>query len=180
MITASEQAEVTRLETPALVFNNGAVTSREDVTSSSVELIRAEWVSLSLQQAQVQERIQHIRHALLELVHVFGPEILLTSGRGPAISSKSLSRGRVKMIDLVRSSFGESREWFTLYELMAMIRKQSETALARFINPGVAVSNALRFLERRGEVEVVQHKEGPKWRFVKGDKCCANWNTAAE
>jgi hypothetical protein len=136
-------------------------------------------MSLSLRQAQVQERIQHIRHALVELVHVFGTEILV-SAQNCEVSSRPLSRRRVKMIDLVRGVFTQSGEWLTLQQIMELLHQQSDSALAPFINPGVAVSNAIRVLERRGEVEVTQDRQGTKWRFRKSAQSCTTRNTVAK
>jgi hypothetical protein len=85
----------------------------------------------------------------------------------------------VKIIDVARSVFAESREWLTLNQVVGLIHEKSETALARFINPGVAVSNAIRALEHRGEVEVFQHTDGPRWRVAERAQSCGNRNTAA-
>lgn len=147
---------------------NGVEVSEHDreKSCSTVESIQAELTSLSVWHARVQERIPHIRHALVELVHVFGPEILLTSREDSEIICQPLSRQDVKMIDFVRSALSQSRRWLTLYELMDLIRQKSQAGLARFMNPGVAVSNALRVLERDGEVEVFQDEQTTKWRFM--------------
>jgi hypothetical protein len=138
----------------------------DDESCSSIENIQAELTSLSVWHAQVQKRIHHIRHALVELVHVFGPEILLTSRKDSEIVCQPLSRSGVKMIDLVRGALSHSRRWLTLCELVELIRQESQANLARFMNPGVAVSNALRVLERRGEVEIFQDAQTTRWRFV--------------
>lgn len=123
-------------------------------------------MSLSLRQVEVQRRLQHVRHALLELVHVFGPEILVTAEGGSEVSSQPLSRSCVKILDIVRKVLSESREWLTHCQLIERIRGESTTALARFVNPGVAVSNALRVLERRGEVELLLDEQPAKWRWI--------------
>ena len=61
---------------------DGTNSSSDDYSSQDpVEYIQGELLSLSLRHAEVQKRIQHLRHALLALVHVFGPEILATSAR---------------------------------------------------------------------------------------------------
>jgi hypothetical protein len=150
----------------AVVFNDAQnVLPDGESLSSRAERIRAELASLSVRRVEVQQRIQHIRHALLELVHVFGPEILVTSEQ-PGVSSQPLSRGGVKMIDITRRVLSQSGQWLTLYQLLDQIRGESGTALARFINPGVAVSNALRVLVRRGAVEAALNEEPVKWRWV--------------
>src|SRR5579884_399265 len=63
--------------------------SEGEARDHSVERIQSELVSLSLRQAEVQERIQQVRHALLALVHVFGPEILGTAKPSPAIRPRA-------------------------------------------------------------------------------------------
>ena len=151
----------------SLILNGVEVSEHDrEKSCSTVESIQAELTSLSVWHARVQERIQHIRHALVELVHVFGPEILLTSREDSEIICQPLSRQDVKMIDFVRGALSQSRRWLTLYELMDLIRQKSQAGLARFMNPGVAVSNALRVLERDGEVQVFQDEQTTKWRFM--------------
>jgi hypothetical protein len=180
-MSALEQAQTPVSQVPEAGLNDGqGIFSEADSSSSIMESMRAELTSLSLRQAQVQERIQHIRHALAELVQLFGPEVLATSARPFEVASPPLSRKRVKIVDLARDVFAQSREWLTLNQVVELIRKKSDTALARFINPGVAVSNAIRALERHGEVEVSHDRQLPKWRFVERVQSCANRITAEE
>jgi len=149
------------------VFNGAEHTTIEaEDASSAAESVRVEIGSLSARQAEVQQRIRHIRHALLELVHVFGPGILEAAGQPPKPRSQPLSRQGDKIIDLTRRVLSQSGQWLTHYELIELLRQHSGTVLARFINPGVAVSNALRILSRRGEVEVFQDERPAKWRWI--------------
>ena len=166
MSSTSEPAQAYISQTPSVVFNDSQITIREgEDSSSTLETIRGELMSLSVRQVEVRRRIQHIRHALVELVHVFGPEILTPAVGGGGASSQSLSRSGVRIIDLTRKALSQSGQWLSLYELIELIRQESTTALIRFINPGVAVSNALRVLRRQGEVEVSRDKQFAKWRW---------------
>ncbi|MBV9181164.1 MAG: hypothetical protein JO356_07625 [Acidobacteria bacterium] len=80
-LSDSSQAEQTSIsQMPFAVFDDGhiPVLDSEDSTSPLAS-IQGELMSLSVRQAEVEQRIQYIRQALVTLVHVFGPEILVPS-----------------------------------------------------------------------------------------------------
>lgn len=158
------------LVTPSAASSEGeTIEVHEESVSLTLESIRFELGSLWFQQAELQERIYHVRRALCELVHVFGPEILVRDGARPEIASEALSRNATPTImDFVRMAVSRSTQWVSLDELVTTIRKESPTTLARFMLPGVAVSNALRALHRRGEVERSTDLQSAKWRWTGG------------
>jgi hypothetical protein len=50
-------------------------------------------------------------------------------------------------------------------QIIDRVRLRAPMVLAQFHNPGVALSNALRTLERRGEVEHGKSGHRRKWRW---------------
>lgn len=173
LATISQQSPVPASQTSALVLNDSDAQSAmlyDDHPEAAIESIHAELALLSLRQAELRDRIQHLRHALVELVHVFGPEILATSGRGSEVTSNDLSRGPTKIMELCRKILSRATEWLTLSQLMEMIREEFPSALSGFLNPGVSVSNALRALRRSGEVEPSKAQEPASWRWVGSKK----------
>jgi hypothetical protein len=165
----SQQSAAPLSQTSAAVLNDSDLenaTPYDDRPEAAIANIQAELAFLSVRQAEVRERIQHLRHALVELVHVFGPEILATNGRGSEVTSADLSRGATRIMDLCRKILSCTTEWFTLYQIVGMIREEFPSALSGFLNPGVSVSNALRALGRRGEVEPSKDQEPASWRWA--------------
>ena len=165
----SQQSPAPASPPSAVVLNDSDVQNASvyvDRPEAAIENIQAELAFLSLRQAELRERIQHLRHALIELVHVFGPEILATSGRCSEGNSNALGRGATRTMDLCRKILSRTTEWLTLYQLVEIIREEFPAALSGFINPGVSVSNALRALRRSGEVEPSKDQEPASWRWV--------------
>ena len=153
MIATATQSP-TALSGTLSIFLDGTTSCSSDGTSrDAVEHLQGELVSLSLRHAEVQKRIQHLRHALLALVHVFGPEILATAARDSKVHSRQLSRRAPEIIDISRQVLSRSSVWWTFQQVLNAIREECPSALAGFINPGVSVSNALRTLQRHGEIE---------------------------
>jgi hypothetical protein len=149
---------------------DGTNSSSADYSSQDpVEYIQGELVSLSLRHTEVQKRIQHLRHALLALVHVFGPEILATSARDSKVHSRQLSRHPPKIIDISRQVLSRSAGWLTFNQVLQAIREECPSAFAGLLNPGVSVSNALRALHRHGEIEFSSNEsqERPRWLLKK-------------
>lgn len=126
--------------------------------------IQSELLSLSLRQAEVQERIQQVRHALVALVHVFGPEILEAARKTQECNA--ISRSRPKVIDILRRVFTQSSGPLTFDQIFEAVQKESPAMLAGFINPGVSISNALRTLERHGEIESCPDAGAVKWQWI--------------
>lgn len=167
MVANTAELSAGELGTLSTVFDPQAdAMSRDESPEYTLEYIQSELLSLSLRQADVQERIQQVRHALVALVHVFGPEVLAISGKRQQGSSQNLSRSGTKVIDISRRLLSRSTQWLTFNQLLEAIQKESPSTLAGFINPGVSVSNALRTLERHGEVESCPDVGPVKWRWT--------------
>jgi len=149
---------------PGVVDSQPQLLEEDKELEHSAEHIRSQLLSLSLRQADVQKRIQQVRHALVALVSVFGPEILATAGVRRESTHHNVSRSRTKVIDILRVIFGRSTQWVTFNQLLEAVQKESPSTLAGFINPGVSLSNALRTLERHGEIESFADARPAKWR----------------
>ena len=115
----------------------------------TMEQVHDELVSLSLEQADVQERIRATRRALTALLNVFGPGIL---NEQLAVSQASAHQEPfwqcTTPADLCREIVKRSPRWLTIRDVLAVIRRESPLSLARSANPGVSLSNALRALQR--------------------------------
>ena len=169
MRTLSEELAPVISEAPVVVLDDSDAQDREgfrDCSELSIKSIHAELALLSLRQRELRKRIQHLRHALVELVHVFGPEILAEAKRGSEGKSRDLSRGATKIFDLCRQVLSRSNQWLTLRQLEGVIRDEFPAALSRFINPGVSLSNALRALQRNGQVELSVNEGSARWRWA--------------
>lgn len=169
MRALSEELAAVISETPVVVLDDSDTQDRErfrDRSELSIKNIQAELALLSLRQRELRKRIQHLRHALVELVHVFGPEILADARRGSEGKSRDLSRGATTILDLCRQVLSRSDQWLTLRELEGGIRDEFPAALSRFINPGVSVANALRTLRRHGQVELSANEGSARWRWT--------------
>ena len=126
--------------------------------------IQSELLSLSLRRTEVQERIQQVRHALVALVHVFGPEIL--EAARTTENYNAISRSRPKVIDILRRVLSQSTQSLTFDEIFKAVQTESPSMLAGFINPGVSISNALRTLERHREIESCPDAGVVKWQWI--------------
>lgn len=140
---------------------------RHDMAGSrvSADQIQRELLGLALQQREVQRRIRAIRDAISALVHVFGP-CILSSDYQPLNFGHEESCRHPAIGDLCRKILADSPEWLTVRQILGIIRQQSPSALACFINPGASLSNALRTMLRHAEVEAQYDKGGIKWRRV--------------
>ena len=137
----------------------------------SIENLQIELALLSLHRAEVSQRIRHLRHAVAELIHVFGPEILECRKRTAKPKAQDGPRGAPTVIDLCRNLLSRSPQWVTMFQLAEMIRQEFPSALAGYINSGASVSNALRALRRRGEVQVSMIAEAARWRWIGATEC---------
>jgi hypothetical protein len=153
VVAIATQLPTASYGTLSIVLDGTNSFSADYNSQDPVEYIQGELLSLSLRHAEVQKRIQHLRHALLALVHVFGPEILATAARDSKVHSRQLSRRAPKIIDISRQVLSRSSGWLTFNQVFEAIREECPSALSGFINPGVSVSNALRTLQRYGEIE---------------------------
>ncbi|HKW16691.1 MAG TPA: hypothetical protein VJO35_04205 [Terriglobales bacterium] len=138
--------------------------ARDENPGQTIEHIQGELISLSVRQREVQRRIHHVRHALGALVQAFGPGILAAAS--PGVRLRNVSRSAPKMIEALRSVLSCSSDWLTFSQLLEAVRAESPSMLAGFINPGVSVSNALRALQRRGEIEVLTNESQAMWRWA--------------
>lgn len=154
MVATATQLPTASSGTLSLILENTTDSSSlHDSSQHPVEYLQGELVSLRLQHAEMQKRIQYLRHALVALVHVFGPEVLVTPAHESKLHSRDLSRRPAKIIDLSRKVLSRSAGWCTFDQVLEAIRDECPSALAIFINPGAAVSNALRTLHRHDELE---------------------------
>jgi len=128
--------------------------------------IQSELLSLSLRQAEVQERIQQVRHALVALVHVFGPEILDAARKAQESDALDISRSRPKVTDILRRVLSQSARPLTFDQIFEAAQKEAPSILAGFINPGVSISNALRALQRHREIESCRDAHAVKWQWI--------------
>ena len=147
--------------------DNEAARDSAETSKPTIEQIQDELLSLSLQQAHVQERIRAIRHALYALVNVFGPGILNEQLQVSQALTHQGSCWHPPTADLCREILKRSPGWLTVGDMLTMIRRESPLTLARFSNPGVSLSNALRALQRQSQVEAKRDDDGrTKWRWV--------------
>jgi hypothetical protein len=140
--------------------------SRSENPQPAMERIQTELVSLRVRQAEVHKQIRYLRHALIALVRAFGHEILAMPAQAAKIQSSDISRRHVRIIDLSRRVLSGSTEWWTLNEVLDAIREECASVLSGYINPAVAVSNALRTLQRRGELECCWNGEQRRLRWI--------------
>jgi hypothetical protein len=159
-------------ESSAQVITTGLYDSKDtsgspQIAKLTIEQIQNELLLLSLQQADVQERIRAIRHALTALVTVFGPAILNERVQILQAFAHHSSFRDPTTRDLCSQILKRSASWLTVHDLLASIRCESPLALSRFGNPGVSLSNALRALQRLSQVEAKHDDEGrTKWRWI--------------
>ena len=132
----------------------------------AAEDIHSELLSLSLRQAEVQERIQQVRHALVALVHVFGPEILEAARKAQELNTLDISRNSPKVIDVLRKILSQSAQPLTFDQIYEAAQKEAPSILAGFINPGVSLSNGLRTLQRHHEIESCIDSPAVTWRWI--------------
>jgi hypothetical protein len=163
----------------ALSDNEDASGSAE-ISNVTIEQVHKELLSLSLQQADVQERIRAIRRALTALLNVFGPGILNEQLQVSQAFAHQASCWRSTTADLCREILKRSPRWLTICDMLAVIRRESPLTLARFINPGVSLSNALRALQRHSQVEAKLDDDGRReWRWVGEQKETADFERHA-
>lgn len=128
--------------------------------------IQSELLSLSLRQVEVQERIQQVRHALVALVHVFGPEILEAARKAQEHNTPDISRSCPKVIDVLRRVLSQSAQPLTFDQICEAAQREAPSILAGFINPGVSVSNGLRTLQRHREIEICIDSHPVTWQRI--------------
>jgi hypothetical protein len=149
-------------------------TPKGESPEQTSKYIQGELLSLSLRHADIQQRIQQVRHALVALVQVFGPEILASAAKRRQSDSQNLSRTSTKVIDISRRVLSRSLYWLTFEQILEAVEKEFPSTFAGFINPGVSVSNALRTLERHGEVESSSGPRPASWRWRGNSRAAEN------
>jgi hypothetical protein len=126
-----------------------------------MEMIEKELLLLKLRRADLHRRIRALRHAVIALIKVFGPVILDLETHSAVHLPNVPYRGRAP-INVCREILRESPHPLSSDRILDLVRHTAPGMLAEFQNPGVAISNALRTLERRGEVE---HWKSGEWRW---------------
>lgn len=131
----------------------------------SREEIQTKLLSLGLQQAQIQNRIHILQHAMAALIRAFGPAILCDH---PVVCEPWLPAvsGRPVMIDLCQMILVESKHWLTLRQIHETIRIKYPFSTRGLMKPGTAISNALRTLYRHSAVETKLNSGIRQWRSV--------------
>jgi hypothetical protein len=151
---------------PALPDRQVAMFLAGEAYHDSPEEIQTKLLSLALQQTQIQTRIRILRHAMSALIQAFGPAILC-GGQPPVCQpSQPATCGQPPMIDLCRTILRESKQWLTFSQIHDAIRINYPFCLGRFLQPGTAVSNALRTLHRHGAAETKLNLGIREWRLV--------------
>lgn len=130
----------------------------------NIDAIQQELLLLRLQKASTDKRIHALRNAIQVLIGVFGPHILEGSGTTPYGFGNSLSGKCLSNTDICRDVLKDSGNWMTFEEVLRVVQTTAPWISSRYVNPGVSVSNALRFLKRRGEVETMTSTNGVVWR----------------
>ena len=151
---------------PALPDRQVAIFSAREAYHDSTEEIQRKLLSLALQQAEIQTRIRILRHAVSALIQAFGPASLC--GDQPLVCEAShlVTCGQPPMIDLCRTILRESKQWLTFGQIRDAMRIKYPFSMDRFLQPGTAVSNALRTLLRHGAVETKLNLGIREWRLV--------------
>jgi len=139
------------------------------IESSEREIgeVQKELLLIKLRRTDIHKRIQAIWHAVTSLVEVFGPEILEGQGQRFQVPPHNVSYRCPRTMDLCREILKDSAQWLTTSQILELMRKKAPLLMARFQNPGVSLSNALRTLQRRAEVEGLDIGSVIKWRWVK-------------
>lgn len=161
MVTAVTQLSSSSVEA-VFSFNDGSE-SQSDLQSRRDE-IQKELLALASLHEDVQKRICALRKTLAALVEVCGPQVLDCQAPPQACLSE-VSHKYSNNTDLCRMVLQKSRGWLALHEIEAAIRRESPAAIARFVNPGVALSNALRTLQRQSKVELRRAGKGTFWKW---------------
>lgn len=153
----------------------GAESSR-----SKIETIEKEVSLLKLRRADVHKRIRALRNAVVALIKVFGPTILDLETQGRVHFRHVPSRARAP-IDVCRDILRESPHSQSFDRILELARERAPETVAEFKNPGVAISNALRSLKKRGEVEHLKNGNRGTWRWkpeprTSSDTCHQRWS----
>ena len=131
----------------------------------SIDGIREKLRLLALRKAAIQEKIYATRNALTALISLFGPGILTEERKTMgALATPDLSRS--KPTDLFTNVLIQSNQWTTVPELLQQIQHNCPSALARFKNPGASLSNFLRTLLRKGQVELRVQDGQRMWKWL--------------
>jgi hypothetical protein len=131
----------------------------------SIDGIREKLRLLALKKAAVQEKIYATRNALTALISLFGPGIL-TEERKTVVAHGITDLSRSKPKDLFTNALIQSDQWTTVPELLQQIQHNCPSALARFKNPGASLSNFLRTLLRKGQVELRVQDGQRMWKWL--------------
>lgn len=132
----------------------------------SIDEVRHELLSLSLQHADVLKRIRCLRNALVALVNVFGPYAIASQRHAHREQGFTATDVQPAVVSLCREVLKNSQGWLTIREILDAVRERSPVVLANFKNPGVSVSNVLRRLRRQREVELELDVAGTRWRWA--------------
>ncbi|SRR5581483_2008295 len=148
---------------------DGQSDSTSGVREAYIKDIQEELLSLTLQYADVRRRIRSIQHAVIGLVNVFGSAILDDPRPNPLPGISARSSVRPQMASLCREVLKTTEGPLTSHQIVEAIQHRSPVALSGFKNPGSSLSNILRGLHRRGEVEAEPGPKGIRWRWT-GDR----------
>lgn len=155
------------IDTSPALDVHGAIPPDSEKLRSRSEQIRTELLAVALQRADIQKRMRDIRQALTALVKVFGPAILNAESRGFEAQADFLSSHYRAHVDRCCEILRRSNKWLTVRQILDVIQKESPSALTSFTNPGASLSNALRCLRRRAQVESQDDGKGRiQWRWI--------------
>ena len=155
------------IDTSPAVDADEAIPPDSEKLRSRPEQIRTELLALALQRADIQKRLQDIRQALTALVKVFGPAILNAESRGFEARADYVSSHSRAHVDRCCEILRRSNKWLTIRQILDVMQKESPSTLTSFTNPGASLSNALRCLRRRAQVESQDDGKGRiQWRWI--------------
>jgi hypothetical protein len=137
--------------------------------TTGIEGIREELSRLTITRRGVHQRIHSLRRAITVLVDVFGPEILIEEMQQCSIQPHNVSYRGEQMIDVCREALKGAAQWLTAAQILSKVKTQAPLMIARFRNPSVSLSNALRTLRRRAEIESVGTGARTQWRWIPQD-----------
>ncbi len=164
MVTAAQQFAPGLLEIRPIPGQQEQAAER-GYRESSIYDIQEKLRVLALKKAAVQQEIYATRNALAALISLFGPGIL-SEGQQTVASAIGTFSPRSKPTDLFADMVARSNQWTTVPELLERIQHSSPSSLAHFKNPGASLSNFLRTLHRRGQVELRVQDGERMWKWL--------------
>ena len=165
-MVSAEQQFTSSLSEPNQERANEVVLNGSEHNDSGVNALEEQLRTLTVRYGFVQERFRAARNALAAIINLFGPETLSSEQQRSLAFGVAIPPPSSQKLDLCRNILQNSHGWLTLNEILERVRFQSPLLLARYRFPGCCVSNMLRTLVRRGEIQVRLEDGKRRWRWI--------------